>query len=218
VIRYLVFTIGLFGAATAAQSERLFNIDMMTRLAGKKGKLVIRVVTSIFTVYACEVFIRGAWTLKRISLAGEVSDRAISPVVAVYILVAALSLVAAHMTLHACEDLYYLLTGVLPPESLVVHGTAIDTDDTIDGLTEQEHMRAFAKCAKCGDENPPRTSRLVLALAVTTCYGGLLGGLIAGLMKRYAGIIAGAAVFGVMLAFLTVWNAHRCAKCGAVRK
>src|SRR5215470_3246653 len=32
LVRYMVFFVGLVGAALAAQSDRLFNIDMFTRL------------------------------------------------------------------------------------------------------------------------------------------------------------------------------------------
>src|SRR5262245_66591949 len=40
VVRYSVFFLGLVGAALATQSDRLFNIDMLTRLISPRGRLV----------------------------------------------------------------------------------------------------------------------------------------------------------------------------------
>ena len=114
VIRYSVFFIGLVGAALAAQSERLFNIDMFTRALGLRGKLAIRILAAAFTVYVCWHFFTGSLELRTILLdeKGEVID----PKWGVLSLPAAALLIGAHMLLHIAIDAYYLATGQAPPD------------------------------------------------------------------------------------------------------
>ena len=70
VIRYAVFLIGLLGAALAAQSDRLFNIDMFQRLLGVRGKLVIKIVNGLFTIAVCMLFLSSSGLLRTV-LEGE---------------------------------------------------------------------------------------------------------------------------------------------------
>jgi len=114
VIRYSVFFIGLVGAALAAQSERLFNIDMFTRAVGMRGKLVIRIISAAFTIYVAALFFTGSLSLRDILLdeKGEVLD----PKWGVLALPVAMVLIAIHMLLHIGVDAYYLATGKTPPE------------------------------------------------------------------------------------------------------
>src|SRR5262245_4605184 len=50
IVRYMVFFIGLVGAALAAQSDRLFNIDMFARGIGVRPRLVVRMIVAAFTI------------------------------------------------------------------------------------------------------------------------------------------------------------------------
>jgi TRAP-type C4-dicarboxylate transport system permease small subunit len=113
IIRYSVFFIGLVGAALAAQSDRLFNIDMFTRAFGARGKLVIRIVSAAFTIYICWLFFSGSLTLRDILLdeKGEILD----PKWGVLSLPTAMVLIALHLAIHILIDGYYLATGKIPP-------------------------------------------------------------------------------------------------------
>ncbi len=113
VIRYSVFFIGLVGAALAAQSERLFNIDMFTRALSVRGKLGMRVVMALFTLAVCWMFFTGSLQLREILLdeKGEILD----PKWGVLSLPIAVLLIAAHMLIHVAIDLYYLAAGKTPP-------------------------------------------------------------------------------------------------------
>jgi TRAP-type C4-dicarboxylate transport system permease small subunit len=114
IIRYSVFFIGLIGAALAAQSERLFNIDMFTRALSVRGKLVVRIVAALFTIYVCWMFLVGSFELRTILLdeKGEIID----PKWGVLSLPTAAILIGAHMLLHIAIDGFYVATGQTPPD------------------------------------------------------------------------------------------------------
>jgi TRAP-type C4-dicarboxylate transport system permease small subunit len=114
IIRYSVFFIGLVGAALAAQSDRLFNIDMFTRAFGLRGKLLIRIVSAAFTIYVAYLFFIGSLSLRDILIdeKGELLD----PRFGVLSLPLGMTLIAIHMLLHVAIDGYYLVTGKTPPE------------------------------------------------------------------------------------------------------
>lgn len=115
VVRYCVFFIGLVSAALAAQSERLFNIDMFTKLLGARGKLVVRIGWAAFTIYVCTLFVSSSLTLRALTLLGEEGE-VLDPKWGVLSLPIGLGLIAVHMALHILIDVYYLATGQIPPE------------------------------------------------------------------------------------------------------
>jgi TRAP-type C4-dicarboxylate transport system permease small subunit len=117
LIRYAVFFIGLTGAALAAQSERLFNIDMFTRLLGVRGKLVLKILQAAFTIGVCWIFFSSSMVL-RASLIGEKGEL-IPAEIAVLSLPIAMTLISIHMFLHILIAGYYLSTGKVPPEMAV---------------------------------------------------------------------------------------------------
>jgi TRAP-type C4-dicarboxylate transport system permease small subunit len=114
IIRYAVFWIGLIGAALAAQSDRLFNIDMFTRSLSVRGKLVIRLISAGFTIFVCWLFFRSSVSLREILLdeKGEILD----PKWGVLALPIGMALIATHMLLHILIDGIYLVSGRTPPE------------------------------------------------------------------------------------------------------
>jgi TRAP-type C4-dicarboxylate transport system permease small subunit len=118
IIRYSVFFIGLVGAALAAQSDRLFNIDMFTRAFGLRGKLFIRIVSAVFTIYVAYLFFIGSLSLRDILVdeKGEILD----PRYGVLSLPLAMALIAIHMLLHILIDGYYFVTGQMPPDLAAV--------------------------------------------------------------------------------------------------
>lgn len=115
IVRYSVFFLGLTGAALAAQSDRLFNIDMFTRMLSPRGKLGMRILSAAFTVAVCVLLFQGSLELHRI-LAGENEGEIIKSEVGVLSLPIGIGLIAAHLVLHILIDVTYLVTGKLPPE------------------------------------------------------------------------------------------------------
>ena len=114
VIRYAVFLVGLVGAALAAQSDRLFNIDMFQRAMGVRGKLVTKIICGVFTIVVCMLFLRSS-TLLRSVLEGEEYE-VVAPTVGMLPLPGAMIAISLHMLLHTLIAAYYLVTGKTPPE------------------------------------------------------------------------------------------------------
>jgi TRAP-type C4-dicarboxylate transport system permease small subunit len=114
VVRYAVFCVGLIGAALATQSDRLFNIDMMTRMFRPRGKMVIRIITSIFTIVVCYYFFIGSMYLRSAML--DETGEVIPPGIGILSLPIAAVLIATHMALHILIDVYYLVTGRVNPD------------------------------------------------------------------------------------------------------
>lgn len=116
-VRYCVFAIGLIGAALAAQSERLFNIDMFTRLFGVRGKLVVQILSALFTIAVCWMFMKSSFVLREVALAGEEGEL-LAPETGILSLPIAMIAIMTHLALHALIALYFLVTGRTPPEML----------------------------------------------------------------------------------------------------
>jgi len=113
-IRYAVFFIGLTGAALATQGDRLFNIDSFTRMFSPRGRLIVRILTALFTIAICFLFLRASLALRG-AVADERSE-VIKPALGVMALPIAFVLIIGHISLHVIIDVYYLARGKVPPE------------------------------------------------------------------------------------------------------
>jgi TRAP-type C4-dicarboxylate transport system permease small subunit len=114
IIRYAVFFIGLTGAALAAQSDRLFNIDLITRKLTIRGRLILKLAQALFTIVVCYLFFDSALVLRR-SLLGEEGEL-VPPELGVLSLPIAMALIAFHMLVQLLIASYYLVTRGTPPE------------------------------------------------------------------------------------------------------
>jgi len=114
MLRYSVFCIGLVGAALAAQSNRLFNIDQMSKLFSPRGRLIIRILMSLLTIIACAIFFKASLLLRE-NVADEEGEL-LAPKWGIISLPAGLALIAFHMGLRAFCDVVYLASGRVPPE------------------------------------------------------------------------------------------------------
>jgi TRAP-type C4-dicarboxylate transport system permease small subunit len=113
-VRYSVFFIGLLGAALATQSDRLFNIDMFARLMSVRGKLIVRMLASAFTIGVCFIFLESSLILREV-LKGEEGEL-FEPTTGILSLPIAMIAIMVHLTLHFLIAGYYLVTGGTPPE------------------------------------------------------------------------------------------------------
>src|SRR5215475_13233944 len=66
VIRYTVFFIGCTGAALATQGDRLFNIDSFSRMFTPRGRLIVRLITAVFTIFVCFLALRAGLALRAV--------------------------------------------------------------------------------------------------------------------------------------------------------
>lgn len=118
-IHYCVLFIGMVAGALATQSDRLFNIDMFSRLFGQRGKLVIRIVAAAFTIGICWIIYKSAMVFRDTVLATEVEEdglAAINPTLGVLPLPYGALLIATHLFLHSVIDVYYLVTNKPSPD------------------------------------------------------------------------------------------------------
>lgn len=116
-VRYSVFFIGLVGAALAAQSERLFNIDMFARLFSVRGKLLVKILSGLFTIAVCWMFMKSSFVLREVALAGEEGEL-LAPETGILSLPIAMIAIMVHLALHVLIALYFLVTGKTPPEMI----------------------------------------------------------------------------------------------------
>jgi TRAP-type C4-dicarboxylate transport system permease small subunit len=115
LIRYSVFYIGLIGAALASQSDRLINIDMFSRRFSPRGRLVVGLVTTAFTLGICVLIIMGGLHVHGVNVRLGEEGEVIAPATGILALPIGVGLIGFHLTLHAIIDIYYLATGRTPP-------------------------------------------------------------------------------------------------------
>jgi len=115
IIRYSVFSIGLLGAALAANTGRLMNIDLVVRLFPPRGRVVLRVLCALFTLTVCYLLVRGSLEVRAVNLRLHEHGEIITPATGILVLPIASVLIGVHLTLHMIIDIYYLAIGRLPP-------------------------------------------------------------------------------------------------------
>jgi TRAP-type C4-dicarboxylate transport system permease small subunit len=115
IIRYSVFSIGMLGAALAANSGRLMNIDLVLRLFSPRSRVVLRICTNLFTVGVCYLLVMGALQVRAVNLRLNEHGEIITPATGILVLPIAAVLIGLHMLLHTVIDAYYLAIGRLPP-------------------------------------------------------------------------------------------------------
>lgn len=113
-IRYCVFFLGLVGGALATQSDRLFNIDMLSRLFSPRGKLALRIVTACFGITVAWIFLSSSLVLRTIII--DEKGEFLPPRTGLLALPIAMGLIILHFALHALIDGYYLVTGKPSPD------------------------------------------------------------------------------------------------------
>ena len=115
LIRYSVFSIGMLGAALAANTGRLMNIDLVVRLFAPRGRVVLRVLAGMFTLVVCYLLFMGSLEVRATNIALGEQGEIISPATGILVLPIASVLIGIHIALHAMIDVYYLAIGRLPP-------------------------------------------------------------------------------------------------------
>jgi TRAP-type C4-dicarboxylate transport system permease small subunit len=115
IIRYSVFSIGLLGAALAANTGRLMNIDLLVRLFSPRGRVVLRILTTLFTLVVCWLLFMGSLEVRQVNLRLQEHGEVITPATGILVLPIASVLIGLHLALHMIIDIYYLSIGRLPP-------------------------------------------------------------------------------------------------------
>ncbi len=114
IIRSSVFLIGLGGAALAAQSDRLINIDILSRAFPFRTRLALRVVALIFGIFVCWWFVQAGMTV--VATERNPNDEALIKGEWVALsLPVSFVLIAFHLAVQAVIDGWSVASGREPP-------------------------------------------------------------------------------------------------------
>ncbi|HVV87376.1 MAG TPA: TRAP transporter small permease [Kofleriaceae bacterium] len=114
--RVSAFSIGMIGAAYAAQSRRNFGLDLVSALMGTKVKAVVRVFTNLFTLIAAGLLLYAGQLIHHaLTLEKQHYDLLPPTTIALLIPIAA-GLIAFHVVCHVIIEVDYLRQGKTAPE------------------------------------------------------------------------------------------------------
>ena len=113
-LRYLVFFCAMGGASLAAQKGRMISMDFLARKLPPRGRVILRILVSIFVMLACFLLFKGGMTVREV-VSGEEYDL-IKPSTAFLALPIGGLLIGLHYFLHSLSDAVYLASGQIPPE------------------------------------------------------------------------------------------------------
>ena len=114
-IRYGVFAMAMLGGAYATHHQRLLSMDVLSRVLSPRGKALLRVALSLFTLAMTAVLLQGG--LQILSLQQQAPQTGtISTVVPAMCIPIGMALIAVHLTLQALIELDYLRRGRTAPE------------------------------------------------------------------------------------------------------
>jgi TRAP-type C4-dicarboxylate transport system permease small subunit len=120
-IRVAVFAIAMMGAAFATHHKRNFNLDLLSKLFGPKGRAYLRVVLNLVAIAAATLLFYGGWLVKKIISVEKDYELVPKWVIGWFIPIAA-SLIIVHLILHSVIELVYLSNGKIAPEPEMVVG------------------------------------------------------------------------------------------------
>jgi len=115
IIRDGVFAIALLGAAFATHQQRNLSMDLVSRRLPPRGRMVLRLLLSLFTIFVAGLFLWAGEHLRRqVTLETHAHTIPMWAVAAMIPLGSALIIV--HSVIQLVIDIEYLARGKLPPE------------------------------------------------------------------------------------------------------
>lgn len=115
-LRFMVFFVAMSGAALAAQQHKLIAMDIVSRLVPPRMRLVIKIVTALFSIAVCAWLAFAANELRANALASEAGDGFITQYDAMLALPLALWLIVFHLAVSIAVMGQHLVRGTLPVE------------------------------------------------------------------------------------------------------
>jgi TRAP-type C4-dicarboxylate transport system permease small subunit len=115
LIQYSVFLIAMSGAALAAQTDQMISMDFVTRSVKPKVKLILRIVTRIFTIIMCGFLVYGGWWAREKGYRDS-GESVVNVRTVILALPFGAGLMAFHQLMHGLIDVIYLGRGETPPE------------------------------------------------------------------------------------------------------
>jgi TRAP-type C4-dicarboxylate transport system permease small subunit len=115
VVRAGTFAIAMVGAAFASHHMSHLSMDIVSRRLSPKNRLALRVVLSMFTIFAAYLLMTSGLHL-RAEVATEGGTHTIPPHLIAALIPVGSILIIFHTTLRLLIDVDYLRRGKLPPE------------------------------------------------------------------------------------------------------
>jgi TRAP-type C4-dicarboxylate transport system permease small subunit len=115
VVRAGTFAIAMLGAAFASHHMSHLSMDIVSRRLNKRNRLALRVVLSVFTIFAAYLLLVSGLHL-RAEVATEGGTHTIPPHLIAAMIPFGSALIIFHTTLRMLIDIDYLRRGKLPPE------------------------------------------------------------------------------------------------------
>jgi TRAP-type C4-dicarboxylate transport system permease small subunit len=116
VLRHSVFLIGFLGAMFASYSGRHLRVDAVTRLAGAKRRMALRVVATLGALAVCSAIIYAAWKYRTGVLDETVQEgQVFTAARGAMIIVVGAGGMMFHFLVQLVLDVGYLATGHEPP-------------------------------------------------------------------------------------------------------
>jgi len=117
IVRGGTFSVAMIGAVFASHQQRHLAMDLVSRRLPPRGRLVLRVVLALFTVFVAALLVRSG--LHQLDTVGEESgEHLISTHSIVMFMPIGAGLIIAHTILHMVIDIDYLARGKTPPERM----------------------------------------------------------------------------------------------------
>jgi TRAP-type C4-dicarboxylate transport system permease small subunit len=132
VIRHSVFMLGFLGGAYATYTGRHIRIDAVTRIIKARGRMALRVVTTLAAIGVVIALARAAWAFHHITVE-ESGDAAaagelFTPARGAMIIVIGYAVIAYHFFVQAMIDVCWLVSKQEPPAEWIAeaHGAEVD--------------------------------------------------------------------------------------------
>lgn len=114
-IRISVFAVAMLGAAFATHHKRNFNLDLIGKLFGPRGRSILRVVLNLIAIGAATLLFYGGWLVKE-TISKEKEYELVPKWIIGWFIPIAAALIIVHLLLHIAIEIFYLATGKVAPE------------------------------------------------------------------------------------------------------
>jgi TRAP-type C4-dicarboxylate transport system permease small subunit len=114
IVRGGTFSVAMIGAVFASHQQRHLSMDLVSRRLPPRGRLVLRVILAVFTMFVAALLVRSG--LHQLGTVGEEGgDHLISTRTIVMFMPIGAGLIILHTLLHMVIDLDYLARRKTPP-------------------------------------------------------------------------------------------------------
>jgi TRAP-type C4-dicarboxylate transport system permease small subunit len=113
IVRGGTFSVAMIGAVFASHQQRHLSMDLVSRRLPPRGRLVLRVILALFTVFVAALLVRSGLPARH-RWRGD-GEHLVSTRTIVMFMPIGAGLIIVHTVLHMVIDIDYLARGKTPP-------------------------------------------------------------------------------------------------------